>query len=227
MLAAPAVSAQAPAEKKAAEKKTPAAKSPVAKPAASKVGAPKPADAKKPADASKKAPATASAQPQTAPAPASAVQPLPTPRPLPEEAQHAARYDAAIAPARDRPLSEQDAPRIRDAVRAIANGELAKGKSLRDQITDAAGRKLIDWYLYRGGYGSASESAPSWRPIRPGRTAAFSTSAPRKRCSTAPPALATSRHSSPTRHRQRASGLQPSHPRWPPRKTMPPPRFSP
>jgi soluble lytic murein transglycosylase len=168
IFAAPTVSAQAQAEKKAAEKKTSTAKSPVTKPAASKVGAPKPAEAKKPADASKKAPATASAQPQAAPAPASAVQPLPTPRPLPEEVQHASRYDAAIAAARNRPLSEQDAPRIRDAVRAIASGELAKGKSLRDQITDAAGRKLIDWYLYRGGYGSASEirtflaANPAW-----------------------------------------------------------------
>ena len=58
--------------------------------------------------------------------------------------------------------------RIRDAVKAIADADLAKGKALRDQIADPAGRKLIDWYLYRGGYGTAAEirafmqANPAW-----------------------------------------------------------------
>jgi soluble lytic murein transglycosylase len=142
-------------------KKAPAAKATAAK-AASKVGAPKPSEAKKPGEAAKAA--TASVQPQAAPA----AQQLPGPRPLPEEAEHKARYDAAIAPARDHALGAEDGARIRDAVKAVAGGDLARGKSLRDQIKDAAGRKLIDWYLYRAGYGSASEiraflaANPAW-----------------------------------------------------------------
>jgi soluble lytic murein transglycosylase len=79
------------------------------------------------------------------------------PLPRPEEIEHATRYDKAIAAARDHKLSDADADRIRDAVSAIASGSLTKGKALRDQITDGAGRKLIDWYLHRGGYGTANE----------------------------------------------------------------------
>lgn len=90
------------------------------------------------------------------------------PRPPDEEARHTARYDAAIAAARDHPLSDGDAKRIRDAIEAIAAGDLSKGGSLRGQITDPAGRKLIDWYLHRGGYGTAAEiraflaANPAW-----------------------------------------------------------------
>ena len=40
---------------------------------------------------------------------------------------------------------------------AVAGGELAEAKALRDKITDPAARKLVDWYLYRGGYGTAAE----------------------------------------------------------------------
>jgi soluble lytic murein transglycosylase len=69
---------------------------------------------------------------------------------------------------RDHPLSAEDAARTRDAVKAIAAADLARGKLLRDQVRDAAGRKLIDWYLYRGGYGTAAEirafmaANPAW-----------------------------------------------------------------
>jgi soluble lytic murein transglycosylase len=79
------------------------------------------------------------------------------PLPRPEEVLHAARYDKAIAGARDHKLGEADADRIRDAVSAIAGGNLTKGKQLRDQVSDGAGRKLVDWYLHRGGYGTAGE----------------------------------------------------------------------
>jgi len=148
ILALPPVLAQPAGEKK-----------PPAKPA--KDSAPKPA-AKENAPAKTAAPAPAT----TAAAPA--IQPSPAPRPRPEEAQHAARYDAAIAAARNHPLSADDAARVRDAVRAIAAGNLTNGKTLRDQITDPAGRKLVDWYLYRGGYGTAGEirafisANPAW-----------------------------------------------------------------
>jgi soluble lytic murein transglycosylase len=57
-------------------------------------------------------------------------------------------------------------------MQAIAGGGYTKGKALRDQITDPAGRKLVDWYLYRSGYGTAEEiraflaANPAW-PDRP------------------------------------------------------------
>jgi soluble lytic murein transglycosylase len=129
-----------------------------------KVGAPKPAAQPKPAEAKQKAAATTAAEP----APAPAAKASPTPRPSPEEVQHTARYDDAIAAARNRSVSTEDVARIRDAVKAIADADLAKGKALRDQVTDLAGRKLIDWYLYRGGYGTAAEirafmqANPAW-----------------------------------------------------------------
>jgi len=135
-------------------------KKPAAKPVAAKASAPKAAEPKQ------KTPAKAAAQTPVATAPA--LQPSPAPRPRAEEAQHAARYDAAIAAARDHPLNAEDATRIREAVRAIAAGNLSNGRALRDQITDPAGRKLIDWYLYRGGYGTAAEirafiaANPAW-----------------------------------------------------------------
>lgn len=140
-----------------AEKKAPA-----------KVGAPKPAAQAKPAEPKQKAAATTTAESAAEPAPAPAAKASPTPRPSPEEVQHTTRYDAAIAATRNRPVSTEDVGRIRDAVKAIAEADLAKGKALRDQITDPAGRKLIDWYLYRGGYGTAAEirafmlANPAW-----------------------------------------------------------------
>ena len=82
--------------------------------------------------------------------------------------QHTARFDAAIAATRNHPVSAEDTARIRDAVKAIAEADLAKGKGLRDQIKEPAGRKLVDWYLYRSGYGTAAEirafmlANPAW-----------------------------------------------------------------
>jgi soluble lytic murein transglycosylase len=126
-----------------------------------KRAAPK-ASARKPARP--KASARAAAQTPARPAAAAS----PAPRPRPEEARHTARLDAAIAASRDHRLSAEDAARIRDAVKAIAAGNPTRGKALRNEIADPAGRKLIDWYLYRGGYGTAEEiraflaANPSW-----------------------------------------------------------------
>jgi soluble lytic murein transglycosylase len=85
-----------------------------------------------------------------------------------EEAEHVARYDLAIAPARDHALPGTDASTLREALAAAAGGRLAEAKSLRDKLADTAARKLVDWYLYRGGYGTASEvrtfleANPTW-----------------------------------------------------------------
>jgi soluble lytic murein transglycosylase len=129
-----------------------------------KVGAPKPPQGKAEAEPKK---TSASAAPAEVPA-TEGVRPSPAPRPSPEEVQHSARYDNAIAAVRNRVLSAQDTARVREAIEAIGDADLAKGKALRDQVTDTAARKLIDWYLYRGGYGSASEirafmaANPAW-----------------------------------------------------------------
>lgn len=85
-----------------------------------------------------------------------------------EEKDHTARYDAAIAAVMGTGLDEADAKRIRNAIEAISDSDLAHGKQLRDQVTIEIGRKLIDWYLYRGGYGTAEEirafsnAHPNW-----------------------------------------------------------------
>jgi len=85
-----------------------------------------------------------------------------------EEAEHVARYDAAIASARDHALSSADAASLREAMSAGGSGKLAEAKAIRDRIGDPAARKLVDWFVYRGGYGTASEirafleANPAW-----------------------------------------------------------------
>ena len=100
---------------------------------------------------------SAASQPAAEPAPAPVLQPVAVARPLAEEAEHVARFDAAIAPARDHALSSADAASLREAMSAAAGGKLADAKALRDKIANPAARKLVDWFVYRGGYGTASE----------------------------------------------------------------------
>ncbi len=94
--------------------------------------------------------------------------PAPMLQPLPEEAAHIARYDAAIAPVRDRALSNEDKGRVREAVAATRKGDVTQAIAVRGQITDPAARKLVTWYLYRGGYGTHRdvraflEANPDW-----------------------------------------------------------------
>jgi soluble lytic murein transglycosylase len=118
------------------------------------------AKAKVQAKSPAKAPAKTAASDDKAAAaskPVSTLPPLPVPRPLPEEAEHTARYDAAIAPARDYAVSAEDQGRLREAVAAVGGGKLQHAVALREQITDPAGRKLVSWYIHRSGYGSAQE----------------------------------------------------------------------
>ena len=79
------------------------------------------------------------------------------PRPAGEEAEHLARYDAAIAPLRDYALAAEQAGEVRAAIAAAAGGRLAEARSTRDRLADPAARKLVDWYAYRSGYGAAEE----------------------------------------------------------------------
>jgi soluble lytic murein transglycosylase len=121
------------------------------------------ATAKKPAAAPKLA---TGAPPR--PAPLAEARTTATLRSLAEEAEHVARYDEAITPARDHAVSADDAAKVRESIAAAAGGKLAEARAVRDKIADPAARKLIDWYIYRGGYGTAAEvrafldANPAW-----------------------------------------------------------------
>ena len=132
--------------------------------------APSKTKAKAKAKAKEEAPAVAvtTEPPAKQPTPAAAVRLSPTPRPMPPEVEHTARYDAATAPVRNHALSAEDAERIRDAVEAVGGGGVTKAKTLRDQVRDPVGRRLVDWYIFRAGYGTPAEvraflaANPSW-----------------------------------------------------------------
>jgi peptidoglycan lytic transglycosylase len=127
------------------------------------------AKTKKPA-ASKVAPAArpAEALRLAEPAPGGALPPVPRPTLLPRENEHIQRYDAAIAPLRNLTIGEGDGALLREAIANGANGKLAEAKALRDRIGDSAARKLIDWFIFRAGYGTATEirafleANPAW-----------------------------------------------------------------
>lgn len=88
------------------------------------------------------------------------------------EAELVARLDEAIAPLRNLELSLVDATAIRDAVKAVAANNLGAASQLKATVTNATGRKLVDWFRLRGGYGEAAEyrsfleQNPAW-PDRP------------------------------------------------------------
>ncbi|HEU0061155.1 MAG TPA: lytic transglycosylase domain-containing protein [Hyphomicrobiaceae bacterium] len=121
-----------------------------------------------------KAPAASKVQPAQRPAVAAgpaagaSLPPVQRPSALPGESEHVARYDAAIAPLRNLTLAEEDAALLREAISTGANGKLAEAKGLRDRIKDAATRKLVDWFIFRAGYGTATEikafleANPAW-----------------------------------------------------------------
>ena len=166
-MAAGAPAAAQPVPDAAAPKSQPA-KTKAAKPAAKKAAPAPRAQAQPKANAKSKSQAVAKAPPPTQSAPAPAAKTTPAPRPLPEELEHVARYDAAIARVRDLALSAEDATRLREALKAIGGGNVSEGKTLRDQLTEPAARKLVDWYLFRGGWGGANEvrtflaANPAW-----------------------------------------------------------------
>ena len=121
------------------------------------------------------APKTAGAALTVAPAvqpvaPALPSQPAPITLPVVAqvEAARVARFDAAIAPVRNLAPTTADANAIKDAVQAFSGNDSAKGRALRDQISDPLGRKLADWMRLRVGLGEASEyrafldANPAW-----------------------------------------------------------------
>jgi soluble lytic murein transglycosylase len=116
-------------------------------------------------------PSTAPKAPENVdPLPSLPMQPAPASAPgvVIAEADRVARFDAAIAQVRNVTASTDDALRIRDASVAFIGNDYTKGRTLRDQITDPVGRKLVDWVRLRGGLGDATEyqawlqANPSW-----------------------------------------------------------------
>jgi len=116
----------------------------------------------------KKAEPKAEPKAAAAKAPEPVERPEPAHKPLEVELAHIARYDAAIAPLRDLALSSEEATSLRAALKAASGGDLADARAARDKVSEPAARKLVDWYLYRVGYGTAGDirafldSSPAW-----------------------------------------------------------------
>lgn len=114
--------------------------------------------------------ATATAQPPTPPPPALNQQPAPISLPAVAavESARVAIFDQAVAPVRDRIPAAADVSLIREATAALSANDAAKGRTLRDQIADPVGRKLVDWVRLRVGLGEPSEyrafldTNPAW-----------------------------------------------------------------
>ena len=105
-----------------------------------------------------------------APTPPSENKAIPAPRPGAMEAEqaHIARYDKAIAAVRDHQITAADAERLKQALARVSAMDAAGANTLRDQIADPTGRKLVDWFRLRGGFGQSKEyrefltANPAW-----------------------------------------------------------------
>src|SRR5262249_40147693 len=120
-----------------------------------------------PSTAKSGGPHAQAARASTAMPAAAAPAPVPT-QPMAEGAPDVARHDNALQPARGPAAPDADASTLREAMAAAGGGRLAEAKLQRDKLSDPAARKLVDWYLYRGGYGTAAEvrafldANPTW-----------------------------------------------------------------
>lgn len=87
---------------------------------------------------------------------------------LPEERAHNSAFDTYIRPLTDLRVSASDKRNIIDAAKAIKAKQPGDVAKFRAQVSDVAGRKLIDWLRLRAGFGTANEYAnflnqnPSW-----------------------------------------------------------------
>jgi soluble lytic murein transglycosylase len=88
--------------------------------------------------------------------------------PLTPEAERNRQLDAAIAPVRESVLSQNDAQRLREALRAVSGGDAAKAKTLRTELANPSARKLVEWFALRNGFGEPvdfitfSDANPAW-----------------------------------------------------------------
>ncbi len=110
----------------------------------------------------------AKAVPPAGPTLASQPAPITLPAVAAVEGARIATFDKAISSVREIAPSAADAALIRDAAAAFAANDPTKAKTLRDQIADPTGRKLVDWVRLRVGLGEAAEyrafldANPSW-----------------------------------------------------------------
>lgn len=88
--------------------------------------------------------------------------------PSPTEAQSSARYDAAIAPVRDKVVDPEDAKLLRDALARIPAGDPSGARALAQKARDPLILAFVEWSIFRGGYGTAGElkkfadTHPAW-----------------------------------------------------------------
>jgi soluble lytic murein transglycosylase len=101
--------------------------------------------------------------PVETPAPVEAVE-----KPLTPEQRLAQDLKAAIAPVLGATLKADDNQKLRDAVRAVAAGDIARARTLTEQLGDPAARKLVVWFGMRNGFGEPADFAqfsdanPAW-----------------------------------------------------------------
>ena len=129
-------------------------------------------------------PSRASAKPKTSGAATAAKTPRPSPRPRRRPAGRpgpaAGRGGQPCRPlrcgdragARSRRLAARSRAACARRWRQRRAAELPEAKASRDKIADPAARKLVDWYLYRGGYGTAPRDSrlPDANPAWPDRS---------------------------------------------------------
>jgi soluble lytic murein transglycosylase len=87
---------------------------------------------------------------------------------LTPEAEYKKALTALVAPVRAYAVSTEDAQRLREALKAVGTGDIARARALRGQLGDPAARKLVDWFTLRNGFGAPadftafSEANPAW-----------------------------------------------------------------
>ena len=117
-------------------------------------------------------PGATTAKPETTspePAPPEAVAaPVEPPKVSTPEATYIARLDDLIAPARDFVPTAEDSSRIKEAIRLISARDPVGARAVRSQITEPAGRSLVDWLSLKAGFGESQEfqaflaANPAW-----------------------------------------------------------------
>ena len=73
------------------------------------------------------------------------------------EAAYIARLDDLIAPVRDWVPPAEDGQRLKEAIRLLGAGDPAGSRARRNQITDPAGRRLVEWLALKAGFGEPPE----------------------------------------------------------------------
>lgn len=87
---------------------------------------------------------------------------------LTPEQEYKKALTALVAPVHGYAVSSEDAQRLREAMKAVGAGDIARARTLRGQLADPAARKLVDWFALRNGFGGPadfvafSEANPAW-----------------------------------------------------------------